>query len=72
MLFLKQNADGFANSKGYKPVIATTAGYNTSTNQSWWGTDIDANCNFYTHLHNVRVVIGKGNSGAVGVLWRVA
>ena len=77
---LLPRSGGFGDARALKPVIATTAGYNldpvdaaTGYNHSWWsGDDIDANCNFYTQLHHVRVAVGSGNGGATGILWRVA
>ena len=79
-LKLLPGSQGFGDASAYKPVLATTAGYNldpvdaaTGYNYSWWsGDDIDANCNFYTQLHHVRIVIGQRNPGATGILWRVA
>jgi hypothetical protein len=71
-IVLKPASPGFNDPRGFKPIIATAAGYNVSTNDSWWKGDIDANCNFYTQLHNIKVQIGKGNTGATGVIWRVA
>jgi hypothetical protein len=69
---LKASSPGFSNPKGYKPVIATAAGYNKSVDANWWEGDIDANCNFYTQLHYLNIKISPGNSGATGVIWRVA
>jgi len=78
-ILLRPHSAGFGDTGAFKPVITTTAGYNldpvdaaTGYNYSWWLGDIDANCNFYTQLHHVRVTIGEGNDGATGVLWRVA
>ena len=79
-ILLLPGSPGFGDEQAYKPVLATTAGYNlapvnasTGYNHSWWsGDDIDANCNFYTQLHHMNIVIGAGNGGATGVLWRVA
>jgi hypothetical protein len=71
-ILLKPNSAGFSDPRGFKPIIATAAGFNMSASGPWWKGDIDANCNFYTQLHNLKIQIGKGNTGATGVIWRVA
>ena len=71
-LKLLPGSQGFGDASAYKPVLATTAGYNqpvdaaTGYNYSWWSGDIDANCNFYTQLDTCASPSASATQGPQG------
>ena len=79
-LLLAPFAPGFGGSLEsgtLKPVIATSQGYNISlARRAWWVQEANlgghGNNNFFVHVRCLRLVVGAGNPGAVGVLWIVA
>jgi hypothetical protein len=74
-IVLPASTPAFSGAKGLRPLLVTTVGFNTSTAaHAWWEQSgpNDINENFFTSVRHLRVVIGAGNLGAVGVSWNVA
>ena len=74
---LARKSPGFNDPASKKPVIATTNGWGVDPKTRNWAANTDklggsANNTFYTQIHHLGVRIGRGNPGAVGILWRVA
>ena len=65
----------FTNTSSLQPLIATTSGYDQTTNYSshhWWDNSIASNCIFYVHIHKLNIDLSSGNIGAVAIYWCVA
>jgi hypothetical protein len=47
---------------------------NSTAAARWWddGSDNQADNNFFNEVRHVRVEVGPGNPGAVGLVWNVA
>ena len=74
-LRLPAGAAGFGNASSYKPVLATTSGFNqdVAERSHWWDNNLASNCIFYNMIHKLRVdVSAGGNVGATGLYWCVA
>ena len=65
----------FMNTSSKQPLIATTSGYDQTTNYSsthWWDNSIASNCIFYVHIHKLNIDLTNGNIGATALYWCVA
>jgi Pectate lyase superfamily protein len=76
-LVLAANSPGFSNPSQKKPFLVTTNGYNVNPASLDWEDNNNtiggsANNTFYTEIQNISLVLAQGNSGAVGILWKVA
>ena len=74
-LVLPARTKAFGGGDGLRPLLVTTVGFNASTAaHAWWERSgaSDTNENFFTSVRHLRIVIGAGNPGCVGISWNVA
>jgi glucan 1,3-beta-glucosidase len=72
---LAPNTPKFSNISSLQPLIATTGGYDQTTNYSskhWWDNSLPSNCIFYVHIHKLNIDLTLGNIGATALYWCVA